>query len=321
MQEPSEKNHFYKLSPESVLNCLESEGFIPTGRLIPLNSYENRVYLIYLEDRDPVVAKFYRPNRWTREAINEEHLFMLQLKDDGFPVVPPLTLKNKDTVHSWDGMYFSLFNQRKGRMPYDLNEKDIDKVARSLARLHNVGAKEDFLHRPFLDGDEFGWQDLDSLESWIFPNLLTPYKNLATKIINQYIDLSEDIPFQRIHGDCHRGNLLSNDIDFFFVDFDDCIMGPVAQDLWMLLNGETDTKQTKYFLDAYRELRDFNKAELKLFPLLQGMRIIHYSAWIAKRWEDPSFPKIFPNFKEPNYWYEEYSQLESIWDKITSLSK
>lgn len=302
---------FYNLGPEQILECIEKEGYIPTGRFIPLNSYENRVYLIYLEDKEPIVAKFYRPGRWSLEALNEEHLFMEQLKSEGLPVVNALPLTNKDTVNQWGSINYCFYPQHKGRMPYELLKPDIRKVARTLARLHNIGEQQDFEHRLSFDGDDIGWNDLDLLKNWIDPNILPEYEKYATNIINQYIDAVEDIPFQRVHGDCHRGNLLNNGTEFFFVDFDDCMIAPTAQDLWMVLAGDDEGEQTKEFLKAYEELRKFDRKQLKLFPLMQGIRIIQYSAWIAKRWNDPSFPPLFPHFNSYNYWLEEKEQLKN----------
>ncbi|MEE6248955.1 MAG: serine/threonine protein kinase [Bdellovibrionota bacterium] len=306
------KEGFYKLAPEQICTATESFGFQPTGQLIQLNSFENRVYHIYLEDRAPIIAKFYRPNRWSYEAISEEHWFLSQLEAEGLMVGSAIkNPKNQDSIGLQDGIYFSFFEKHQGRMPDEIMPKDIRKIARTLARLHNVGQRDEFQHRPFLDGEDYGWSDLDVLENWIEPSVHRQYITTATKIINRYIDLSDETPFQRIHGDCHRGNLLDNGQDFFFVDFDDCITGPVAQDIWMLTAGD-EGELLEEFLKAYEELRSFDREQLKLIPLLQALRIIHYSAWIAKRWEDPHFPQLFPQFKDYYYWAEELENLNAL---------
>jgi Ser/Thr protein kinase RdoA (MazF antagonist) len=307
-----QSEQFYQLSPDQILQCAEEEGFEPTGRFLQLNSYENRVYMIFLEDGEAIVGKFYRPQRWDMTALNEEHLFMDQLKAEGLPVVNAYGLKNGDKIGKWGEMFYCFYPRHRGKMPDELLNDDVKKVARTLARLHNVGEQQDFFHRPQLDGQDYGWDDLDILKNWIDPSIEKDYLNLATSIINQYIDISQDFEFQRVHGDCHRGNLLNNGEEFFFVDFDDSLMAPVAQDLWMILMGDEDGSLQNTFLKAYQELRSFDRNQLVLFPYLQAMRVIHYSAWIAKRWKDPSFPQLFPQFRSYNYWAGELDALRSL---------
>lgn len=304
-------NQFYQLSPERICQAAESFGFVPTGRLIQLNSFENRVYQIDREDGPPVIAKFYRPGRWSIDEILEEHEFMRDLAEEGMWVGPALKNAKGESLGEQNSILFAFFPKHLGRMPDELLAGDLQRIGRSLARIHNVGERKDFLSRIHLDGQDYGWEDLDALEDWIDPSLRRAYQQTATALINHYIDQSQNIPFQRIHGDCHRGNLLNNGEDFFFVDFDDALMGPVAQDLWMILAGATD-EERDLFLNAYTELRTLDPQQLSLFPLLQAMRIIHYSAWIAKRWQDPNFPKLFPQFQSFNYWAEELEKLNAL---------
>jgi Ser/Thr protein kinase RdoA (MazF antagonist) len=322
MTEPTQLTQFYNLTPDVVMAGVEAAGFHPTGTYFQLNSYENRVFDIHLEpgsDRDRVIVKYYRPQRWSRTAILEEHFFLEELGLQGIPAIAPLVQTNKETLSSYSGMFLAVFPKAVGRMPQEMSLQDLNQVGRLLARLHNVGSLHEAKSRPTLDVETYGWPALEFLHRWVAPEVWPRYQKAAEAIL-EYLEehLNED-EFLRIHGDCHRGNLLQQDTrdgerGFFFVDFDDFCMGPAAQDFWMLLSGDADTlvAEREALLDGYEELRHFPKEQERLFTPLRGLRIIHYAAWIARRWSDPSFPQLFPDYETYSYWAEETEAIERI---------
>lgn len=318
---------FYQLTPEVVLSGVESAGYLSTGEYVQLNSYENRVFDIFLEptskDFDALngrlIAKFYRPNRWTESALLEEHSFEKELADQGQPIISPLVLNTGQSLGQHNHLYFSLFPKCFGRMPQEFSKEELKSVGRLLARMHNCGEQKDFEHRPWLTTEEFGWPALDRVETFAAPEVWARYEEAAMHILNWLDEHLNEDDFIRVHGDCHKGNLLQTDnIDgskeFFFVDFDDTVMGPVAQDFWMLFSGDSASAKDEIdcILDGYEELRTFPDDQMNLFEGLRGLRIIHYAGWIAKRWEDPTFPHIFPQFRDYTYWAEEVEALEKI---------
>lgn len=314
-------NSFFSLSPDTVLQSIEKQGYLTTGELYQLNSYENRVFNIRLEPSENhpeshVIAKFYRPGRWSLECLREEHSFLQELKDSDIDVVAPLILGNKSTIDTLPGpIHYSLFAKTAGRMPEEFINRDWERVGSLLARLHNCGAQKRFKHRPTMGTDNhIGWQSLDILSQWVSPEIWPRYEEACEQILEFLDDTLPETQFLRIHGDCHRGNILSNGEGFFFVDFDDCINGPAVQDLWMLLPGELkDTQnEVEQFLTGYTQFRHFDPRELDLIPALRGLRIFSYAAWIAMRWEDPSFPRLFPQFNSYLYWVEEVESLERM---------
>ena len=310
---------FYDLQPDAVMDATEEAGFEPTGEFFQLNSYENRVFKIRNEDRSQVVAKFYRPGRWSREQIQEEHDFLLELGAEGIEVNQPLTLKNNSSILDFRGMYVSFFPLVQGRPVTELLKEDWPRVGRLLARLHNIGERKDAEFRLPMTTTQHpnGWEALDTLDAWVDPNVSTRYFNAAEEILERYEDTIDPNSFIRIHGDSHKGNLLQKETQFFLVDFDDSVMGPVVQDLWMLLSEEEDFEEEKdLFLSGYEELRRFPHEQLSWIPLLRGFRIMGYSAWIARRWEDPSFPKLFPEFNTYAYWAQETDALEKCLRKL-----
>lgn len=311
------------------MNATEEAGFRPTGEFTQLNSYENRVFDIRLEASAPgegdsrVIAKFYRPQRWSRECILEEHQFLFDLQREGIPVVAPLVLKNAskgrtNSLLEFSGMQVAFFPKFMGRMPEEFLEKDLYQVGRRLAQIHNVGARKSFLHRPRLGESPYSsWDNLDLLSDWVAPETWHRYEEAAITILEKFDDLISSQDFLRIHGDCHRGNLLGrllpgNQREFFFVDFDDCAMGPEVQDFWMLLSGSEDQLEKDMIVAGYEELREFPDQQWNWIPLLRGLRIVSYSAWIARRWTDPSFPKLFPQFQSFTFWAEETEAIEKI---------
>jgi Ser/Thr protein kinase RdoA (MazF antagonist) len=316
---------FYQLDANTVLDGIEAAGFQTTGEYIQLNSYENRVFDVRLEKGsnpevgERLVAKYYRPMRWDQKALYDEHFFLEELKANGIPVIAPITQKNGQTLSSYQGIYLALFKKGLGRIPQELSLEQLKSIGRVLARIHNVGEQKRAEHRVSFTAEQFGWPALNILETWIAPETYDRYTAAAEKILD-YLEAELDPKsFIRIHGDCHKGNLLQKDEkdgnkDFFFMDFDDFGNGPVAQDFWMLFSSDesSNSLELEAALEGYEELRSFPLAQRKLFSPLRGLRIIHYAAWIARRWQDPYFPKLFPQFKDYIYWAEETEALERI---------
>jgi Ser/Thr protein kinase RdoA (MazF antagonist) len=313
----SDNTHPYsELTPDRVLTAIEKIGLVPDARIYPLNSYENRVYQIGIENGPNIVAKFYRPQRWQDCQILEEHSFAQELLDLEVPVAAPLQFENKQTLLQ-DGIFkFAVFPQIAGRAP-DLDDFDsLLTMGRFIGRVHRVGARTPFLTRDKLSIDLMA---IDSrqflLENNFIPTELIPaYETLSADLIDRIIRVFKDLPatkYFRIHGDCHLGNVLWQEGVPHFVDFDDAIMGPAIQDLWMLLSGERDQKQAQLMelLEGYNEFYDFAPHELVLIESLRTLRILRYSAWLARRWEDPAFPKCFPWFNTERYWAEHILEL------------
>ncbi len=313
---------FYRLDPALVLAATEDAGFRPTGEFTQLNSYENRVFDIRLEkdsaEFERVIAKFYRPGRWSHAALQEEHEFLFDLEKEGVPVIAPLMQKNRQSLNQISGMSVAFFPKFMGRMPEEFLEKDLYQVGRRLAQIHNIGGRKNFKHRAVLGEAPFSsWDNLELLSARVAPEVWHRYEEAAIRIIETFEDNLNPQDFIRIHGDCHRGNLLArllpgNQREFFFVDFDDCAMGPEVQDFWMLLSGSEDASERDLIVSGYEELREFPDQQWNWIPLLRGMRIFSYSAWIARRWGDPSFPKLFPDFESYTFWAEETEALERI---------
>lgn len=318
----SHESSFFNLNPEGVLKFVESYGFTTTGRFMQLNSYENRVFDIFLEAspeaqkyQERVVAKFYRPHRWPHASINDEHLFLNELHASEVPVLPAIASPRGRTLEDVDGIWACLFPRKVGRMPQEFLEGDLERVGRLLAQLHNIGAQQKAKHRPTFGSDDHpGWSALEILDGWIAPEVSQRYITAAETILDYLEDYLIPKNFIRIHGDCHRGNLLSDGNKFFFVDFDDFLNGPPIQDFWMLLSGdpETASQEMDQLVKGYESLREFDDREIQLIPALRGFRILSYAAWIAQRWADPSFPRLFPNFNSYLYWVEEAEALEKI---------
>lgn len=312
-------NQFYSLTPEAIFSAVERAGWSATGEILQLNSYENRVFLIRLEGQPrEIIAKFYRPQRWSLAAIQEEHVFLNELKESGIPAVAALPI-----LFETEGILTTFFPRASGRIPADLPNEELVKIGRLLARVHNVGSLKASRHRHVFDPLIMGKQALQILQPLLDPLIKERYV-LAANTILEFLDHHLDRnSFIRIHGDCHRGNLLQRDVpnqpkEYFLLDFDDFGMGPVAQDFWMLCLGDEEeaNDQLAALLSGYRELREFDDSDLIVLEPLRGMRIIHYAAWIARRWEDPSFPQLFPQFASSAYWLEELQSLEGIADSL-----
>lgn len=313
------QSSFYNLDPDKVLQAAENEGFRATGELTQLNSYENRVFDLRLEEpfqeHSHTIAKFYRPQRWSREAVQEEHQFLWDLHQEQIPAVAPWRLKNGGTISQQYGMNIAFFPKVRGRMPQEFLGNELFQVGRLMAQVHNIGAQRKAQHRPVMDTSYYGgWSTLDFLQDWIAPEVRDRYLKAAEIILQRLDDLLNVKEFIRIHGDCHKGNLLHNGQQFFLVDFDDFCTGPVIQDFWMLLSGdgEESALEREQIISGYEELRAFPHHQWEWVPWLRGLRIISYAGWIAKRWEDPSFPRLFPEFNTYSYWAEEVEALEKI---------
>lgn len=306
---------FFNLDPESVLKTCENAGFQPTGLFTQLNSYENRVFDIQLEGSENIIAKFYRPERWSPAAVLEEHRFLKELNEAEIPSLNPLTLKNNSTLIDSNGISVAFFPKFRGRMPQELSLQDLNRIGQLFARVHNVGAKSKAPNRPYMDTSYYGgWATLSHLENWVVPELKSRYFPAAEDILNFIDDRFDPAEFIRIHGDAHKGNILQMQESYFLVDFDDFCNGPVVQDFWMLLsyNDETLQDEKDAFVEGYQMFREFPFHQLEWIEALRGLRIIMYAGWIAKRWDDPSFPKLFPDFGNFSYWAEEAEALEKI---------
>ena len=305
------------LTPDRVLDAIEACGLWPDGRLLALNSYENRVWQVGLEDAAPVIAKFYRPGRWSDAAIIEEHTFTQELAEAELPVVAPLAFGGRTLLHH-GGFRYALTSRRGGRAPELEAIDQLQWLGRLIARLHLVGARAPFAHRGKLDRDTMVQQPMHAvLGSSLLPAALqTNYRAAATRLdaaIAARLDAVGPLRQLRLHGDCHPGNVLWTDAGPHFVDFDDARSGPAVQDLWMLAN---DERALDAVLEGYRQFRDFDDGELALIPALRAMRQLHYAGWIAQRWHDPAFPAAFPFAAEARWWDEHIADLRELADAL-----
>ena len=316
-------NQFYSLSSDEVLNSVEKAlgrtqlGERATGSLLALNSLENRVYQMEFEDKFRVVTKFYRPGRWNRIQLQEEHDFLAKLQEAEVPAVAPLSLKgfNNGTLgETADGIFFTVFPSVGGRLLDELTPTHLDVLGRHLARIHSVGANFRSSSRKRIDVNTFGRIPLQRLidqECFETAALQSQYENICEQVFVRAEPLLSWCKYIRVHGDCHLGNTLWRDEQAFFLDFDDLCLAPAVQDIWMIIRGRDQeaVDQREAILKAYRQMYDFDPAELDLIESLRALRIIHYSGWIAERWEDPSFQRAFPDFMSARYWQDEISEL------------
>lgn len=312
---------YSQLTPDAILDCLENVGLQPSGRMLALNSYENRVYQVELDEGNYFVVKFYRAGRWTDESILEEHAFALELAAQTIPIVPPLEYQGQTLLHFKD-YRFAIYPRRGGRSPELDNLQHLEQLGRTLGRIHAVGRLRPFVHRLRLDVTSYGRAGLAAIQhSGFLPEYLQHnYTQVVTELLDQLEPLFANCSPQyiRLHGDCHPGNILWTGNGPHFVDLDDCCMGPAMQDLWMLLSGTRleMTKQLRTILDGYELFCDFDYAEIRLLEALRALRLIHYSAWLTRRWHDPAFPMHFPWFNTPRYWEEQMlilrEQLEVV---------
>lgn len=329
----ADTQYFFELTPDKILDAVEAAGFRCTGRCLTLNSLENRVYEVELEIEDKEalkspsdrfrIVKFYRPGRWSKEQILEEHQFLLDLQKSEVPVVAPVPFADGSTLKKIENgnIWYTVFPKAGGRSPDELNDDQLEMIGRLLARLHQVGASGDAPHRIRLDPKTYGRENLDYLLTHkTIPAELAPrYRDVVLRICDASEPLFEQTPIQRIHGDCHFGNLLFGSSGLYWVDFDDMVRGPTVQDFWLLIPGRDDysRRQLELMVSAYEEMRDFDRRSLKLIEPLRALRFVHFAAWIAKRWQDPVFPKYFVQFGTPRYWQEQLQDLEEQHELIT----
>jgi Ser/Thr protein kinase RdoA (MazF antagonist) len=307
---------YQDLTPEVILAAIESAGWRSDGRLLALNSYENRVYQVGIEDCTPLVAKFYRPGRWSDAAILEEHAFTRELAEHEIPVVAPLMDVRGATLFQHAGFRFALFPRQGGRAPDLERPEQLEWLGRFIGRIHAVGASRGFAHRPRIDIETLGRVPREFLlHSGSLPAELLPrYREVSGLLlanIERNFERAGNFSRIRLHGDCHPGNLLWTDAGPHFVDLDDCATGPAVQDLWMLLAGSHADmeQQLGHALVGYRQFAEFYATELWLIESLRALRMLHYAAWIARRWDDPAFPRAFPWFNAPRYWEEHIQSL------------
>ncbi|MDH3588187.1 MAG: serine/threonine protein kinase [Gammaproteobacteria bacterium] len=307
---------FAELTPDTVLDAIEYAGFRCDGRSLALNSYENRVYQAGLEDGSWVVAKFYRPGRWSDAAILEEHEFSISLKEHDIPVVAPLLCRDR-TLNLHGGFRFAVFPRQGGHWPELGSSDERAMMGRCLGRMHAVGASASFEHRATIDIDRLGTQSRDYLlaSDWIPMHIHESYSadsgHLLAEVERVFAEVG-DYHSLRIHGDCHLGNTLWTEKGPHFVDLDDCVSGPAVQDLWMLISGDELDMRTQLddILEGYTAFYEFDPREFRLIEPLRALRMIHYTAWVARRWSDPAFPLAFPWLAENRYWEEHVLNLK-----------
>lgn len=314
---------YANLSPDLIFDAIESVGFRCTSSLLALNSYENRVYQVGIEEAEPLIVKFYRPQRWSNAAILEEHQFSLELASQEIPVVAPLVIADR-TLHEYQNYRFALFPRKGGRVLELDNLEQLEWVGRFMGRIHAVGACHQFQHRLRLDVSSYGHAPYQFLlkNNFIPAELKNNFCHLLDELLPQIAQKFAQVQpliYLRLHGDCHAGNILWNNDGPQFVDLDDCLMGPAIQDIWMLLSGNDQdiNQQLERILQGYQKFHDFNFSEINLIEALRTLRMIHYAAWLANRWQDPAFPLNFPWFNTSRYWEGLLNDLREQHLKLT----
>nr|WP_305041305.1 serine/threonine protein kinase [Geoalkalibacter sp.] len=305
---------FHKLTPDFIMDAVESQGYRCDCRTLALNSYENRVYQVGIEEGAPLVAKFYRPGRWTDAQIQEEHGFALELAEHELPVVAPLRNAEGETLFHHHAMRFALYPRQGGHAPEFDHGDNLLIMGRLLGRLHRIGATRPFRHRPVLDVRSFGHESVALIsDRFIPPEYRANYDALSRDLLQTIEALFQEVAPRliRIHGDCHAGNVLWRDDAPHLVDLDDARLAPAVQDIWMMLSGDRarQNAQLSEIVEGYAEFYDFQPRELRLIEALRSLRILHYCAWLARRWEDPAFPVNFPWFNTTRYWGEHILEL------------
>jgi Ser/Thr protein kinase RdoA (MazF antagonist) len=319
----NETKHFYSLDPSTILKAVDNLGFRSTGRCLALNSLENRVYEVEIERNEEdikspsdafVIVKFYRPGRWTREQILEEHEFLLELKEAEIPVIAPIVINDstlfEDTSNS---LFYALFPKQGGRIPDEFSPDELMQLGRLMARMHQIGKKHKAVHRLTITPEIYGLANLEYLlnSEKIPRHLEKDYESVVKDICTEASKRFQNKFIQRIHGDCHKGNILSGREGFFLVDFDDMVMGPPVQDIWLILPGRDQDSMIDrdILLEGYSSMLDFDYSSLNLIEPLRALRFIHFSSWIGKRFEDESFKRAFPFYGTDRYWQEQIHDL------------
>jgi len=312
------RHPFENLSPDLIMDAVQSIGLWCDGRLFPLNSYENRVYQVGIDEAEPLIAKFYRPERWSREQILEEHQFCFDLEAQELPVVTPKTFSVAGEVTSlleYGGFCFALYPRKGGHAPELDNLDNLYTLGKWLGRIHQVGSVRPFEYRPKIDLQGFGRDSVAFIQQHFIPrDLAEVYRGVTSDLmqaIEESLSTLEETDFIRVHGDCHAGNILWRDDLPHFVDFDDARMAPAIQDVWMLLCGDRQrqTAQISEILDGYSEFCDFDRRQLRWAEAYRGLRLVYFAAWLARRWEDPAFPRVFTWFNTPRYWGDHILEL------------
>ncbi len=325
------ENAFFNLMPEDVLSSVEAglgsvrTGVRATGRLFALNSIENRVYQVEMDDGKFVIVKFYRPSRWSAEQIQDEHRFLQKLHAAEIPVVPALELENSEKsqlvagntlAQATCGIYFAIFPRVVARGNDEPSVDQLTTLGRYIARIHSIGKSFGAVSRIKLNSKTYGEEPLAFLlsSSFMADNMKKRYESVARRMISTVAAKMQNTKTHLIHGDCHLGNVLWNGTQPFVLDFDDCLIGPPVQDIWMVIRGnepEDDLRREK-LIAGYEQMLEFDHSTLNLIEPLRGLRMLHYSAWVGKRWKDPSFPKMFPSFGTEGYWQDELERLERV---------
>ncbi len=317
-----ETDLFLKLTPELVLDAVESSGLRCEPVCYPLNSFENRVYEVELEDGQRIVAKFYRPGRWSQQQILEEHAFMADLQAEEVAICGNRPFPDGTTLKQVQGIWYCLYDRVGGRAPDELTHEMAQRLGMMAARIHNVGAMAQAPHRFVLSGDSHIRNNVAWLtQHHTIPHALEQRYVAAALHIADAVDAGlSGVPVGRIHGDFHLGNLLARDGILHALDFDDMMVGPAVQDLWLALPGmgSENTALQESLLEGYEQFRAFDRRTLTLIEPLRGLRMVHYAAWLARRWHDPVFPQVWPHFGTEQYWSEETASLESIVRQLNS---
>jgi Ser/Thr protein kinase RdoA (MazF antagonist) len=320
----SSTSQFYTLTPDVILKSLQERGFVPTGAMWKLNSYENRVFEVEMEDLTRVIVKYYRPDRWNINQIEEEHQFLFDLVESEIPVCAPLMFNTSSSLACTNGIYFAVWPRTGGRSLDEFTKQQMNTLGRLLGRIHLTGKKREAPGRLVLTSDSLGRIPLQIMldGGFIPPGIETEYGRTVEEICRIYDDVSANVPLQRIHGDCHIGNLLHGDEGFFFLDFDDFYTGPVVQDFWMLIGAHDSHGEImlNHLLDGYSMFSEYHESWTKLIEPLRGLRYILYAGWIARRWDDPAFKEAFPQFGTDEYWQNELVDLTTQLSVITKPS-
>ncbi len=304
-----------KLGPDMVIDAVESAGYLSDARLLALNSYENRVYQVGMEHGEPLIAKFYRPERWSDAQIREEHQFSLELRDAEISVVAPLVDAAGTTLHEFAGFRFALFQRRGGHPPELDNFDNLLVLGRTLGRIHAVGRSKTFETRQRITVERMLTASREFLLDGFIPASLVPaYSTLTSDLLQAVTAIYAEVrptDMLRVHGDCHVGNILWRDNTAHFVDLDDCCTAPAIQDLWMFLSGDRPYRQLQLaeLVEGYSEFCDFNPRQLRWLECLRTLRLCHYAAWLARRWNDPAFPRSFTWFNTERYWADHILEL------------